>query len=93
MACDCCSKPLNNGMIHKSDPSTGESFKSCPRCSNAEGREHVFHSYPESFGQTEARETPRNPEGDQSYCIDCRRLSKGQMSTAFSRGRKCSSLV
>lgn len=93
MTCSCCNKPLNVGMIHKRDPHTGQKFKSCPHCSDANGGEHVFHPYPSSFGKTPARVTARNPEGYQSYCIDCRRLDKGVQSQAYMNGKACSSLV
>ncbi|AUW38460.1 hypothetical protein DD565_04000 [Vibrio cholerae] len=93
MACSCCGKRLNVGTIHKSDPKTGQKFKSCPHCSDANGGEHVFHSYPSSFGKTPARVTARNPDGYQSYCSDCRSLAKGVASHAYPNGRKCSDLI
>ncbi|ELR66798.1 hypothetical protein C942_04496 [Photobacterium marinum] len=37
--------------------------------------------------------TARNPEGFQSYCIECRRLEKGVQSQTHMNGRTCSSLV
>ncbi|PSU50214.1 hypothetical protein C9J12_05640 [Photobacterium frigidiphilum] len=93
MACSCCGKYLNVGMIHKTDLNTGQKLKSCPHCSDANGGEHVFHPYPSSFGKTPARKTARNPDGYQSYCIDCRRLSKGVASRVYKNGRPCSGLV
>ncbi len=92
MACNCCGKALNSGMVQKKDSSTGQKFKSCPHCSDANGSEHIFHPYPASFGITPARKTARNPDGYQSYCIDCRRLKKGVASKAFHNGRLCSTL-
>lgn len=92
MVCSCCGKKLNVGMILKTDDEEGLEYKSCPHCSEANGREHVFHPYPNSFGQTEARKTARNPDGYQSYCYDCRGLKKEQMSYVYQNGRTCSSL-
>ncbi len=93
MVCSCCGKPLNRGLIYKTDPVTGQKFKSCPHCSDANGKEHVFHPYPSSFGKTPARKTARNPDGDQSYCTECRHLGKGEVSQVFQNGRKCSDLI
>ncbi len=90
MACNCCGKKLNSGMIHVNDQN-GQKFKSCPHCSDANGSEHVYHPYPNNFGKTPARKTARNPDGDQSYCIDCRHLAKGKASIAFTNGRTCGS--
>ena len=92
MSCTCCGRKLNIGMIQKIDPATGAKFKSCPHCSDANGKEHVFHSYPASFGKTPARKTAKNPDGYQSYCSDCRGLEKGEISHVYSSGRVCSSL-
>lgn len=78
-------------MIHKIDPTTGQKFKSCPHCSDANEKEHVFHPYPASFGKTPARKTARNPDGYQSYCYDCRSLKKGQISHVYQNGRVCGS--
>ncbi|PSU59513.1 hypothetical protein C9I90_03295 [Photobacterium aphoticum] len=93
MTCTCCSKKLNVGMLQKRDPNTGAKFKSCPHCSDANGGQHVYHPYPSSFGKTPARVTARNPEGYQSYCIACRRLEKGEISTVYKSGRECKTLV
>lgn len=79
-------------MIHKVDPNTGQRFKSCPHCSDANGQEHVFHPYPASFGKTPARITAANPDGYQSYCISCRRLEKGERSQTSQLGKVCSTL-
>ncbi|WP_318436252.1 hypothetical protein [Photobacterium leiognathi] len=93
MACNCCGKRLNIGMIQKIDPNTGQKFKSCPHCSDANGGEHVYHPYPHSFGKTPARKTAKNPDGYQSYCADCRRLEKGVTSKSYQLGRRCSDLI
>lgn len=90
MGCACCGSKLNSGMLTKIDFKTGQKFKSCPHCSAANGGEHVFHPYPAQFGKTPARVTARNPDGHQSYCIDCRGLDKGIVSTVHSHGRSCS---
>ena len=91
MSCSCCGKKLNVGMIDKFDPQTGQKYKSCPHCSDANGGEHIFHPYPASFGKTAARKSARNPDGYQSYCYDCRRLKKGETSHVYQNGRVCSS--
>lgn len=93
MQCNCCKKRLNIGMIHKFDKATEQEYKSCPHCSKANGNEHVFHPYPESFGNSTARITDNNPDGDQSYCFECRGLAKGVDSQVYMKGRTCSSLV
>jgi hypothetical protein len=79
-------------MIRKPDTTTGEKYKSCPHCSVANGKEHVLHKYPQEFGKTSARITAKNPDGYQSYCISCRRLTKGASSHNYTNGRVCSSL-
>lgn len=92
MSCNCCGQRLNSGMIHKKH-SSGRKFKSCPHCSEANGGEHIFHPYPASFGQTPARVSKRNPDGDQSYCIECRALETGEGSKSFMNGELCSNLI
>ena len=47
-------------------------WKSCPGCSQAHGKEHVFYRYPDKFGTTPQRATGQHPEGPQSYCQRCR---------------------
>lgn len=91
MPCACCDRRLNNGMIHKVDIHNKE-YKSCPNCSKTNGNEHVFHKYPDAFGQTDARITVNNPNGDQSYCTECRTLDIGEPSRVHSRGLLCSQL-
>ena len=92
MACKCCQQPLNRGLIYKVDAS-GRRYKSCPHCSVANGEQHVFHPYPANFGKTPARVSARNPNGDQSYCIDCRQLAKGVASKAYRAGVSCQQLT
>lgn len=93
MSCSCCQGQLNTGMLKKKDKGTGEIYKSCPHCTDANGSEHIFHKYPAEFGFTPARVTARNPNGDQSYCKACRALSKGTMSNNYNKGVLCSNLV
>jgi len=80
-------------MIHKKDLTTGQKYKSCGHCTEANGTEHVFHPYPAQYGRTPARVTAKNPDGNQSYCIDCRKLKKGVASSGFTRGTLCKDLV
>ncbi|MDH5935049.1 hypothetical protein AB4584_24230 [Vibrio splendidus] len=90
MRCSCCNSQLNSGRVFKR-LANGALLKSCPHCSVANGSEHVFHRHPQNFGQTPARVSARNPDGDQSYCIDCRALDKGEPSKVSDRGNVCSS--
>lgn len=48
--CQHCGKPLNISQ-HTADGM----YKSCPRCSVKDGEEHIFFSYPDSFGETTKR--------------------------------------
>jgi len=93
MSCICCGSSLNSGMLHRKNLSTGQKYKSCPHCTEANGSVHVFHLYPAQYGRTPARVTARNPHGHQSYCIDCRALKKGVPSSAYVRGILCKNLV
>lgn len=91
MQCLCCNMKINSGRIFKREEN-GQLFKSCPNCSKTHGVEHIFHPHPRDFGQTPARKSAKNPDGDQSYCSDCRALDKGQPSENIHNGRTCSSL-
>jgi hypothetical protein len=51
MACSFCGKRLNSGMIKKRNSATRKLYKSCPHCSDADGKEHVYHPYPANFGK------------------------------------------
>ncbi len=82
--CNCCGKPLNRSFT-----STDGKMKSCPRCSTTHGSMHVFHHDPEGFGTTPARVSPTNPDGIQSYCVDCRTLEAGEDSKVFSNYPTC----
>lgn len=91
MSCNCCNAQINSGRVIKIDVN-GAIFKSCPNCSRTHGSMHVFHRHPREFGQTPARVTAKNPDGNQSFCIDCRKLDRGLPSTTVSKGRICNSL-
>lgn len=65
--CTACERALHQAQWRANDM-----LKSCPRCSSANGREHVFHRHPEAFGETPARATASDPEGTQSWCTACR---------------------
>ena len=64
MNCKFCGKPL-----HESQYSNDGAFKSCPRCSTADGEEHIFFPYPSTFGYTSKRSTSVHKDGPQSYCV------------------------
>ena len=77
MNCAHCGLPLDEAQEHGGD-------KSCPHCSQ-HSTEHIF--YPRSsFGFTEKRVTPNNPEGVQSWCTRCR----GHENGPYADGKKCS---
>ncbi len=65
--CQHCGKPLN-----KAQYSDGKTYKSCPRCSEINGKEHIFFTYPNSFGDTAKRRSDNHPEGPQSWCYSHR---------------------
>lgn len=65
--CVTCESPLNRSLY-----SIGRDLKSCPSCSQANGREHIFRLYPTAFGRTELRSTEGHPDGAQSHCLECR---------------------
>lgn len=50
MNCINCGLPL-----HRSQYAMNRKYKSCPRCSVLNGREHVFFEYPLEFGQSVKR--------------------------------------
>ena len=52
-------------------------------------REHVYYKYPDKFGTTDKRITKTNPDGAQSYCVDCR---GGSNISNNSDSRLCSEL-
>lgn len=65
--CKRCGKKLSDSQYSKDGK-----FKSCPKCSTANGEEHVYYSYPEDFGTTLKRASSKRPEGPQSHCESCR---------------------
>ncbi|MDY4078263.1 MAG: hypothetical protein SOY42_05690 [Clostridium sp.] len=75
--CIICGRPLNESQY-----SSDKQYKSCPRCSERNGKQHVYYPYPKSFGVTDKRASKNSPEGAQSYCTICR-----------GRGINCSSQI
>ena len=67
MDCTHCDEKLNTSTFN-----SDKTLKSCPKCSTANGQQHVYHPWPAEFGTTDKRATEANPEGTQSYCIQCR---------------------
>lgn len=65
--CQHCGKPLNESQYRNN-----KQYKSCPKCSRDNGKEHVYYEYPSSFGTTPLRASSSSPEGAQSYCVPCR---------------------
>lgn len=65
--CKVCGKLLSSSQY-----SLDKKYKSCPRCSQENGDEHVYYEYPECFGTTLKRSSSNSPEGAQSYCESCR---------------------
>ena len=68
MLCRNCVKPLTEAQWD--EPS--KRYKSCPKCSERGGQEHVFYPYPAAFGTTDARASDLHTEGPQSWCKNCR---------------------
>lgn len=67
MNCNVCNSKLNASRW-----STDGDWKACPNCSNIEGKRHVYYPFPDRFGETPARASASNPNGPQSYCVECR---------------------
>ena len=67
MNCQHCGQPLNVARFNEL-----RTKKSCPSCSQKNGKEHVFYNYPKAFGTTPKRASTKNPDGPQSYCTPCR---------------------
>lgn len=65
--CSACGERLKTSRF-----SADERWKSCPRCSGAQGAEHVYRRYPDDFGTSAARQNESNPDGWQSHCAECR---------------------
>lgn len=84
--CNHCGKPLKESIrINIED----RVYKSCPLCSQENGKYHVFYSFPKEFGTSTKRITANHPEGDQSYCTVCR----GGKQIARTDGILCKDLV
>lgn len=81
--CSHCGKPLNQSQYRKE-----KKYKSCPRCSQADGNQHIYYEYPQEFGITSLRSSPNSPEGAQSHCQVCR----GGNSAIHAGNIKCSDL-
>ncbi|WP_042439269.1 hypothetical protein [Clostridium amazonitimonense] len=67
--CKKCNRPLNESQYRTSE---GYEYKSCPKCSSNNGKEHVYYEFPEGFGETVKRASSSHPNGPQSYCVPCR---------------------
>lgn len=67
MDCHVCKHPLKESRWN-----ADESLKSCPRCSQAHGSQHVYYANPDKFGTTPARASASHPDGVQSHCAACR---------------------
>jgi transposase len=59
-------------QLHLVQRAKAQTLKSCPHCSTKNGRQHVYHDYPEAYGETGKRVTAANPKGSQSWCTRCR---------------------
>jgi uncharacterized Zn finger protein len=66
MTCENCRQALSVGQW-----SSVEDWKSCPRCSQEDGVQHVFHAFPADYGQTTKRSSALHPDGPQSHCNEC----------------------
>lgn len=64
--CKHCGEPLNEAQY------IGAKLKSCPKCSQDDGNEHIYYEYPVAFGTLVERITINHPDGLQSYCQNCR---------------------
>jgi len=84
--CGICGKSLSEAQYVTVDDIE---YKSCPRCSQANGEQHVFYRCPEDFGVTEKRITENNPIGIQSHCQNCR----GGKDGPFAGNKTCASLT
>lgn len=65
--CIICGRPLNESQYNDD-----ETLKSCPRCSELDGEEHIYFPYPEYFGDTIKRSSGYHPDGPQSHCYSHR---------------------
>lgn len=76
--CIICGEPLKEAQWRNKNQ-----YKSCPRCSTNNGKEHVYYKFPDAFGTTERRKTYNHPEGPQSYCVSCRSRSESTANKIF----------
>jgi hypothetical protein len=83
--CVSCQKPLNRSIY-----SSNRRWKSCPKCSVADGRRHMFYDYPGDFGTSDARVSDDSPDGAQSYCATCR---GGETVERRPSGRPCDDVM
>lgn len=81
--CGHCGRKLKESVY-----SSNGQMKSCPKCSDADGTEHVLWPL-EEFGESSARVTPDNPKGIQSYCAVHRAPQSGGLREG---GTSCSSV-
>ena len=81
--CIHCGKPLNESQY-----ACEETFKSCPKCSSEDGKEHIFYRYPVWFGKSQKRASASTPDGAQSWCTRCR----GNCFGPHSDGKRCSEI-
>lgn len=65
--CKKCGKPLSKSIYSKDG-----ALKSCPSCSQSNGKYHVFHEYPDAYGTTPLRKSGPHSDGPQSHCTVCR---------------------
>lgn len=80
--CSNCTRPLKISQYSKDG-----NYKSCPKCSTDNGKEHVFYPV-DHFGYTDLRITGNNPNGIQSWCPPCR----GKVDSTSSFGLLCSQI-
>lgn len=79
--CKYCGELLNKSQYKGN-------YKSCPKCSENDGLEHIFYSYPATFGTTPKRASSVQPDGPQSYCVRCRGSGVGP----YEDGIRCNKL-
>jgi len=77
--CTNCGKSLRRSQWK------GKRLKSCPRCSLENGKQHVFHTFPGAFGQSEKRANTK--EMAQSHCSAHRGNQEPE------KGRRCSAVI
>lgn len=83
LLCKHCGRPLNESQYRDN-----KHYKSCPKCSINNGKEHTYYSYSSAFGITPLRASSTHEEGPQSYCQNCRGNGDGP----YPGYKKCSAL-